>query len=77
MTPAGRLSELILTRAVCIETARLFEQCAAKHPVEAQDWADLGVPNSSLKLELRGNAQMLGAFVRKTPQLGACVHIRR
>ena len=30
------------TRAVCLETARMFEHRAAKHLVEAQDWADQG-----------------------------------
>jgi hypothetical protein len=38
------------TRAVCLETARLLEHRAAKHLVEAQDWADQGVANSALEL---------------------------
>ena len=39
------------TRAVCLETARLFEQRAAKHLVEAQDWADQGAANSALEFQ--------------------------
>src|ERR1700689_3269214 len=41
------------TRAVCLETARLFEQRAAKHLVEAQDWADQGVANSALEFQTK------------------------
>jgi hypothetical protein len=41
------------TRAVCLEAARLFEQRAAKHLVEAQDWADQGVANSVLELQTK------------------------
>ncbi|MGO9401525.1 MAG: hypothetical protein ACLP19_27330 [Xanthobacteraceae bacterium] len=39
------------TSAVCLETARLFEHRAAKHLVEAQDWADQGVANSALEFQ--------------------------
>ncbi len=56
------------TRAVCLETARLFEQHAAKHLVEAQDWADQGVANSALEFQTkarfaqqRANAWLLRA----------------
>jgi hypothetical protein len=38
------------TQAVCLETARLFEERAAKYLVEVQDWADRGVTNSALEL---------------------------
>jgi hypothetical protein len=41
------------TPAVCLETARLFEHRAAKHLVEAQDWADQGVVDSALELQTR------------------------
>jgi hypothetical protein len=41
------------TRVVCLETARFFEQRAAKHLVEAQDWADRGVTNSALELQTK------------------------
>ncbi len=41
------------TRAVCLETARLFEQHAAKHLVEAQDWADQDVANSALEFQTK------------------------
>jgi hypothetical protein len=41
------------TRAVCLETARLFEHRAAKHLVEAQDWADQGVVNSALEFQTK------------------------
>ena len=41
------------TRAVCLETARLFEHRAAKHLVEAQDWADQGVANSALEFQTK------------------------
>lgn len=39
------------TRAVCLETARLFEQRAAKDLVKAQDSADRGVADSALELQ--------------------------
>jgi hypothetical protein len=35
------------SRAVCLETARLFEQHAAKHLIEAQDKADQGAADSA------------------------------
>jgi len=41
------------TRAVCLETARLFEHRAAKHLVEAQDWVDQGVANSALEFQTK------------------------
>jgi hypothetical protein len=41
------------TNAVCLETARLFERRAAKHLVEAQDWADQGVANSALEFQTK------------------------
>jgi hypothetical protein len=41
------------TRAVCLETARFFERRAAKHLVEAQDWADQGVANSALEFQTK------------------------
>lgn len=41
------------TRTVCLEAARLFEQRAAKHLVEAQDWADQGVVNSALEFQTK------------------------
>jgi hypothetical protein len=39
------------TRAVCLETARLFEQRAAKHLVEAQDRADQGAADSAVEFQ--------------------------
>jgi hypothetical protein len=41
------------TRAVCLETARLFEHRAAKHLVEAQDWADQCVANSVMEFQTK------------------------
>ena len=41
------------TRAVCLETARLFEQHAAKHLVEAQDRADQGAADSALEFQTK------------------------
>ena len=41
------------TRAVCLETARLFEQHAAKHLVEAQDRADQGAGDSALEFQTK------------------------
>jgi hypothetical protein len=41
------------SRAVCLETARLLEQRAAQHLVEAQDCADQGVMNSALELQTK------------------------
>jgi len=41
------------TGAVCLEAGRLFEQCAAGHLVEAQDWADQGVTDSALELQTK------------------------
>jgi hypothetical protein len=39
------------TRAVCLETARMFEHRAAKHLVEAQDRADQGAADSALEFQ--------------------------
>ena len=41
------------TRAVCLETARLFEQRAAKHLVEAQDCADKHATDSALEFQTK------------------------
>ena len=41
------------SRAVCLETARLFEQRAAKHLLEAQDRVDQGVVNSALEFQTK------------------------
>jgi len=41
------------SRAVCLETARLFEQHAAKHLVEAQDRADQGAVDSALEFQTK------------------------
>jgi hypothetical protein len=41
------------TRAVCLETTRLFEHRAAKHLVEAQDWADKGAADSALEFQTK------------------------
>jgi hypothetical protein len=41
------------TRAVCLETVRMFEQRAAKHLVESQDWADKGVEESALEFQTK------------------------
>jgi hypothetical protein len=41
------------TRAVCLETARLFEQRTAKHLVEAQDAADEGAADSAQQFQTR------------------------
>jgi len=41
------------TRPVCLETARLFEKCAARHLVEAQAWADQGAVNSALEFQTK------------------------
>jgi hypothetical protein len=50
------------TRAVCLETARLFEQRAAKHLVKAQDAAD--------------SAQELQAKARLAQQRASAWHLR-
>jgi hypothetical protein len=39
------------TRAVCLDTARLFERRAAKHLVEAQHWADEGVSDRAQEFQ--------------------------
>lgn len=39
------------TRAVCLETALLFERRAAKNLVEAQRWADAGVSDRARELQ--------------------------
>ena len=39
------------TRAVCLETARLFELRAAENLVEAQRWADEGVSDRARELQ--------------------------
>ena len=56
------------TRAVCLETARLFEARAAQHLFQAQDCADQGVTNSALEYQAkarlaqqRANAWLLRA----------------
>ena len=41
------------TRAVCLETARLFEQRAAKDLVEAQCWADEGTAGEAQRLQTK------------------------
>lgn len=41
------------TRAVCLETARLFEQRAAKLLVDAQERADEGAANSALEFQTK------------------------
>jgi hypothetical protein len=41
------------SRAVCLETARLFEQHAAKYLVEAQDRADQGAGDSALEFQTK------------------------
>ena len=41
------------TRAVCLEAARLFEQRAAKHLIEAQEWADQGGADSALEFQTK------------------------
>ena len=41
------------TRAVCLETARLFEQRAAKDLVEAQCRADEGVLSEAQRLQAK------------------------
>jgi hypothetical protein len=41
------------TRAVCLEAARLFEQRAAKHLVESQEWADQGAGDSALEFQTK------------------------
>jgi hypothetical protein len=41
------------TRAVCLETARLFERQAAKDLVEAQRWADEGTHDRALEFQAR------------------------
>jgi hypothetical protein len=59
------------SRAVCVETARLFEQHAAKHLVEAQDRADQGAVDSALEFkprpDLHSNGRTPGTFERKAP----------
>jgi hypothetical protein len=52
------------TRAVCLETARLFEHGAAKHLVEAQDWADQGFANSALELQTKARLAQQRANAR-------------
>jgi hypothetical protein len=41
------------TRAVCLETARLFERRAAKNLVEAQRWADEGVSDRAQEFQAK------------------------
>jgi hypothetical protein len=41
------------TRAVCLETARLFEQRAAKDLVEAQYWADQCASDRARELQAK------------------------
>jgi hypothetical protein len=41
------------TRAVCLETARMFEHRAAKHLIEAQDRADQGTADSALEFQTK------------------------
>jgi hypothetical protein len=45
------------TRAVCLEAARLFEQRAAQHLVEAQDWADRGAVDSALEFQTKARLE--------------------
>jgi hypothetical protein len=66
------------TRAVCLETARLFEQRAAEHLVESQEWADQGAADSALEFQTkarlaqqRANAWHLRA--RNASNQTACV----
>ena len=40
-------------RAVCLEAARLFEQCTASHLVAAQNWADQGAVDSALEFQTK------------------------
>ena len=39
------------TRAVCLETARLFERGAAKNLMDAQRWADEGVSDRAREFQ--------------------------
>jgi hypothetical protein len=41
------------TRAICLETARMFEQQAAKDLVEAQRMADEGTRDRALEFQAR------------------------
>jgi hypothetical protein len=41
------------TRAVCLETARLFERRAAKNLLEAQRWADEGVSDRAREFQAK------------------------
>ena len=41
------------TRAVCVETARLFEQQAARDLVKAQYWADRGAQDQARELQAK------------------------
>lgn len=41
------------TRAVCVETARLFELRAAKDLVQAQCWADQGAHERAREIQTR------------------------
>ena len=41
------------SRAVCLETARLFEQRTAKHLVESQDRADQRAADSALEFQIK------------------------
>lgn len=56
------------TRAVCLETARLFEQRAAKHLVEAQDAADEGAVDSAREFQ---------AKARLAQERASAWHVRR
>ena len=60
------------TRSVCLETARLFEQRAAKHLVEAQDWADQGVTNSALELQTKARVAQQRAYAWHLRAKNAC-----
>ena len=50
------------TRAVCLETARLFELRAAKHLVEAQDCADQGAASSALEFQTKARLAQQRAY---------------
>jgi hypothetical protein len=55
------------TRAVCVETARLFEQRAARDLVKAQHWADRGAQDQ---------ARALQAEARLAQQRATAWHLR-
>jgi len=54
------------TRAVCFQTARLFERRAAKNLVEAQRWADEGASDRAREFQTKARLAQERAPTRGT-----------